>query len=213
MSTICIPTPVDSAIDRMLALDRHFELNLWPAHSIANRRHDIGLMADHGDLAGLVTELLDPANTVLFEYEIPCDGSGQPLLHGEVNWPLIERARVARGRLLVKRRGNDAAYRDQLQLNWSTAANYQREAGDACAAGDGGIFHLGQGHRRQLIVTQAGPRFAFANFADEGACRTHVFLLPQFAESGLPFHVGQRLTAVVLAVPSKGLQARAIRRA
>ena len=211
MTAFAVPTVVDAAIDQMLALDRHFELNLWPPHSIADRRHDIGLMAAH-DLVALTTELLSASNVVLFEFVIRTDQFDP---NGDIHWPVLERARVASGRFLVQRHGNkEAAYRDQLRLNWSTAASFDREPGDACAAGDaGGQFHLGQAHRRRLTVTQAGPRFAFADFTDSTGPAAHVFLLPQWAaEPGLSFHVGQRITALVLTT-SKGLQGRAIRAA
>src|SRR5947209_8693908 len=179
MSAFWNPTLVDVAIDKMLELDHHFELNLWPTDSIADRRHDIGVMVAHGAIVSLTTELLCAENVVVFAYSIPFEGTDNPRVDGEVHWPLIDRARVVGGRLLVRRHGNkEAAYRDQLRLPWSPAASLQHQAGDTCAAGaSGGSFHLGQAHRRRLIVTQAGPRFAFADFADEGACRAHVFLL------------------------------------
>jgi hypothetical protein len=209
MSAFAIPTLVDAAIDQMLSLDRHFELNLWPPHSIADRRHDIGLMASH-DLVALTTELLSASNVVLFEFVIRMEQFDPT---GEVHWPVLDRARVANGRLLVQRHGNkEAAYRDKLRLSWSAAASLDREPGDACVAGDGGgLFHLGQAHRRHLVVTQAGPRFAFADFADSTGPAAQVFLLQQWAaEPRLTFHVGQRLTALCVAT-KKGLQARAIR--
>jgi hypothetical protein len=203
-------TALDRAIDQMLQLDLCYDLQLWPADIVADRRHDLHVMWRHDDLHGLATELVAADQSVLLAHTIVLPLAGTPAAPGAgVDWPLIDRRRVAQGRFLVLRRGKEAAYRHLLRLAWNRVPPLARAAGDACAAGPGAELHVGRQNRRRLVVTRTGPRFAFADFADGPAGQSAVFLLPQFAPPGLTFQVGQHLTAVVVCT-SRGLQARAI---
>lgn len=188
-------TPVDIAIDRMLELDRHYDLKLWPPDALADRRHDITVMWQQSDLACLATEVHSRDGLVLFDYRICFDSTNLPHGNGKADWPLLDMTQVAGGRVLVVRHSKEPAYRHLLRLNWSPATALAREP-----------------HRHRLVVTQSGPLFAFAKLAHQPACDTHVFLLRKFAEAGLNFHAGQRLTAEVVVTP-KGLQGRDIRAA
>lgn len=205
-------TPVDAAVAHLIEFDRYYRLNLWPPASVADRQHDMNVMWRHNDLDAAMTELHTAAGAVLLEFTIAFRG---PNSAGALaSWPLVDRKAVAGGRLVVRRRGHETAYRNQLRLEWNPAKALHKPPADDLPDRDtgGGQVRVSADQRRRLVVTRTGGLFAFADQLDDPT-GPHVFLHPEFAPPGFQFHVGQRLTAQLVLAPSKGVQARSIRQA
>jgi hypothetical protein len=198
---------VEQAVAQMVELDRFYNLNLWPGTRAADCTHDLGVMLAMGDLESISTELLGHDGSVLLVHQIAFGAAASAAREKVV--PVIDRRQVAGGRFLVNRRSVSPSFAHLLRLRWETAQALPRAASDRVASSRGhGEFHVGQSHRRRLVVRQAGARgFAFAEDAELGAT---VYLHAGDAPAGWAFQPGQRLTAVVVST-QRGLQGRAIR--
>jgi hypothetical protein len=194
-----IPVPAVGALVQRLygAAIRYGQRDRLP-NDRAAFTHDLGVMAEHGDLREVRLELLDRAGRLVWAY-VP-DAAPRA-------WPVLAPAAIAMGRVVVDRAGREALYRSLLRLPWSPCAQAQADAVDDLG-GDDGRHRVGAANRLDLVVRSTGPRFAFARC--EALGRDDVFLSPMHSPPGMRFVIGQRLTATVVGT-RQGVQARAIR--
>lgn len=182
--------------------------------------HDLDVMRKHGDLPGVVFELLDAHTRIVGAVEVTMGASapaGGPNHTGGFELPFFSRSKVHSCRFLVRARHHEERYRHLLRCNWSAAAKlteaesigFESEHVHRTTAGrQAGSIKVAKENLVELIVTQAGARgYAFGDCPTLGL--SGVFLHPKHAAQGLAFRVGQRLRAQVVSVP-RGLQARCI---
>lgn len=206
-------TDVGRAWDNLKRIDREYGTGVTRGEFATRVYHDLGVMARHGDLKQLGVELHDPHKAVLMRYvqTLPVGPTG---LCGT---PQIDPTRVAKGRLLVRGGRYVADYRRELALDWRSTGKTAEPPADAFATGPNEQVRVGAVCRKTLVVLRAGAQgYAFGEVIGEPG--KSVFLHRQQAAPDVAFHVGQRLTAVVVRVPAAGhnrhstdLQAWAIR--
>jgi hypothetical protein len=216
---------ISKACRQLDFLDKSYNLTLWTGSEHRTRyEHDLRLMRHFGDLERVTLQLIDKAGKVCGEFSVIFARKGQRSAQakvdsGGIECPVIDRAAVAGKRIIIDRRGNDAAYRAHLKLNWSQAEKLDQRAGDTYASEhaaritggrQAGEFFVAAGNRHSLIVTHAVPNGPYCFARDLTMNRDGIFLLRKHAGQDVPFEVGAKLTAVIVATP-KGLQARAVR--
>ncbi len=212
----------EKAIEQLRFVDRSYNLGIWPdCQAKGTWVNDIALMREFDDLTSIRLELLGSDQMVLFEFKIDFNGpgnAGRLFDPGRgVELPLVDRGQVAGHRVVVERRGRDAAYRSFLRMRWAGAEQLRKRAGSSFGSEhtrkitggrQQGSFHVGDEARHRLVVTQTGSRgFAFARDLDTG--QEGIFLHSANARPGLTFQVGQNLSAILVTVPS-GIQGRSI---
>ena len=217
---------ISKAVRQLTFLDRAYNLAIWSSDDYcASFTHDLELMRAADDLASVTLQLIDRAGAVCGEYRIAFGQGGSRTAHtkvdsGGIEMPVIDRSTVTGKRVIVDRRGNDQGYRSHLKLNWSPAPKLEQRAGDSYASEhaaritggrETGAFFVAASARHNLVITNATPKGTYAFAKDLDMNRDGIFLLRQHAPN-VPFQIGARLTAVIVATP-KGLQARAARAA
>ncbi len=187
-----------SLVDRLYeAATRYGQVQRLPLER-GDLGHDLALMLADDDLTDARLELLGPGNTLVWAF--------WPDARPEA-WPVLAPGVVSAGRLVVDRRGRDAAYRDRLRLQWGGCTRAHADAADDLGGNDG-RFRVGSANRVVVVVQRAGPRFAFGSCAELGL--HNIFLLPAHAPRGWRFAPGQRIHCTLVSTRD-GIQARAIR--
>ena len=204
------PAILNNAIKQMREMDRYYRLDLWPKNQVADYIHDLHVMYAAGDLQRLTTELIGYDDKILLQHKIDLNApSGRN--REVVAYPIIDTTQVKSGRFVIKHYRNDASYQHRLRLRWSAAEKLKKRTADQYdAEKHNGRFHVSRDHRRVLVVKRvlrSGHAFGECPGIDED-----VYLLPKFQTQPFRFHMGQRLTALVVNA-GKGFQGRAIRAA
>ena len=217
-----ITLQVSKALRQLYRADEAYGLNLWPTEAEkAEWQHDLSLMLAHGDLKAVNLRVLAKDGSVPFAFKLAFTGHtskvGADSAQG-VELPMLPPSLIAGGEALVTRCGKEENYRPLLKGRWSKAAPRQMRPGADIASEHAsritggrlvGKLHVADEARQRLVVTQVGERgFAFGQAGEF----TGIFLHVKYAPNGLAFHLGDRLSAVVIQTP-RGLQARDIRMA
>lgn len=224
-----IPKPtqleVSKALRQFFFLDQTYNLGIWRTEqSKAEWQHDLCVKRLYDDLKHITLELLAADHTVPYFYRV--DFNGAPTMVRTVDSaegveaPVLPDMRtIADKRVIIGHHGKESQYRHLLLKKWGPAETLVKRGGDTYASEhaakitggrQAGSFHVAADARHRLVVTRTGPRYHFADDLD--LKMTKVFMHPKFAPPGFQFYVGQRLTAIVVAVP-KGFQARCIQAA
>lgn len=215
-----ISLQVSKALRQLYRADEAYGLKLWPNPKEKDEwQHDLSLMLAHGDLKAVRLRVLAKDGSVPFSFDLAFTGKthkvGVDSAQG-VELPMLPPGLIAKGEAVVSRSGKDEPYRHLLKGNWSRAAQRPVMAGADIASEHAeritggrlaGKLHVANEARRDLVVTQVGDRgYAFGKAGE----LTGIFLHLKHAPQGLAFHLGDRLSAVVIQTP-RGLQARDIR--
>jgi hypothetical protein len=183
--------------------------------------HDLELMLRHGDLISTSSELLSDqvvACRLIFEFtDQRLKPEGGFDIAKSLELPVDKRLGINDHRLVVCRRGNESAYRGQLQLTWTSAAAIPSEAvvsygSEHTAVITGGRVAgcIGVSTRALHIVkiTQTG-RLGFAFGSARSLDGETVFLHRRYAPEGFALTVGRKVRCVIIKSP-RGYQARVI---
>ena len=215
-----ISLQVSKALRQLYRADEAYGLTLWPTEAArAEWQHDLSLMLAHGDLKAVILRVLAKDGSVPFSFNLAFTGQthkvGVDSAQG-VELPMLPPDLIAKGEAVVSRCGREELYRHLLKGNWTRAtqrpvrvgADIASEHADRITGGRlAGKLHVANEARRQLVVTQVGERgFAFGTAGE----LTGIFLHLKHAQQGQVFHLGDRLSAVLIQTP-RGLQARDIR--
>jgi cold shock CspA family protein len=222
-------TQSSKALEQVAFALESYDLKGWksPRHK-RKCKHDLAVMLMHDDLDEVKLELIGSGDAVLTGFSIRFEEEPGQEDHFDpaegIELPLVDREKVARHRLIVSRSGREGEYEQFLKLSWSSAEKLQKRSGSTyeseharkiTGGRQSGAFHVGDGERHRLTVTQSGTKgYAFARDHDLG--QEGIFLHREYVEEGAPvgngraFEEGERLTAIVVQTP-KGLQGRSIR--
>jgi hypothetical protein len=215
-----ITLQVSKALRQLYRADEAYGLGLWPSEKEkAEWQHDLSLMLAHGDLKAVKLRVLAKDGSVPFAFDLAFTGHtskvGPDSAQG-VELPMLPPSLIAGGEALVSRCGKAEAYQNFLKGNWSKATPRTVRAGADIASEHAsritggrlaGQLHVADEARQRLVVTQVGERgYAFGRAGE----LTGIFLHGKHAPKDLAFHLGDRLSAVVIQTP-RGLQARDIR--
>lgn len=219
---------VNQAVEQLAHVAMAYSLPLLTTQAEREAwQHDLGLELANNNLKSLQLELIDGSGRVIFRYQLGFTNTGgkhelQDLAQG-IELPVINLSRSTSHRLTYsyhKWTTANVPYNHLFRINWSPAKQLDmriadkvntQHAGKVSGGKLAGTIELDGAERRELVVTNSvNQRFAFAKEVDgelEG-----IYLHPDFAQPGIEFRIGQRLTAQVIQTP-RGLQGREVRAA
>lgn len=217
---------VSKAIEQIDFIARSYERPVFASAAEKNNfKHDLALEHANHNLQSVQFELLDLQGQVLFRYQVQFNQAraGQPAVDSArgVELPLLDHRQVREAKFTytsVNLPATKVPYRHLFHVKWSQAKVRPQRPMDkvdsehASKVTGGrlkGQLGVDRTARRGLVVTNVHSRgYAFAN--EVAGKLQNVFLLGKFSPGGMRFHVGQRLSALVIQTP-RGLQAREIR--
>lgn len=216
---------VSKALRQLKFADANYGLGVWADNAnYDNWLHDLEWMRAARDLKSVTLQLLAHDGSIYTEFAIAFQAAGARPDHkatdsGGIELPVLERKRISGARVIVSNVPQaDQSYRAHLRMNWSTAADLQKQKGDAFASDHAakitggrqtGAFHVASDARHRLVITNGSPTSPYAFARDLNLNHDGIFILRKHAP-GVPLEPGVQVTGIVIQTP-RGLQCRQVR--